>query len=353
MPGVVRVGQDVHVGHASPSPSPFHQTPYAVGSPNVFTNDSSTVRLGDVTACGDPAVGASPNVFANSIAIHRLGDATAGHGSWVPNAAATGSGNVFANNGEASNFVATQAPLIILSPETAAAVNSSIATAIATPAAVGSTGGAQANGQVESGQVPDLYEQTPDATGVDTLGTTEALVDATAASSTAAADGIPGFLTQLLEEADNNQWDETVDPSNGNIIGIWRELGFPDTKYWKTDQTPWCAGFTNWVLKRTGYKYMQSARAYDFRDKTSLYGGVPVPLSDGQPGDIVVWNYSHVNFIYSSPSPGVYTFVGGNQSDKASATNNNPSGGTITNSWKGGWRSSNGRISGIFRPVRA
>ena len=52
-------------------------------------------------------------------------------------------------------------------------------------------------------------------------------------------------------------------------------------------------------------------------------------------------------------SPGVYTFVGGNQSDTASATNNNPSGGTITNSWKGGWTQSNGRISGIFRPVRA
>jgi hypothetical protein len=96
---------------------------------------------------------------------------------------------------------------------------------------------------------------------------------------------------------------------------------------------------------------MQSARAYDFRDKTSLYGGVPIPLSDGQPGDIVVWNYSHVNFIYTVPSPGVYSFVGGNQSDKASATNNNPSGGTITNSWKGGWTQSRGRISGIFRPV--
>ena len=97
MPGVVRVGQDVHFGHASPTPIPFHQTSYASGSPNVFTNDSSTVRLGDVTACGDPAVGASPNVFANSIAVHRLGDATAGHGSWVPNAAATASGNVIAN----------------------------------------------------------------------------------------------------------------------------------------------------------------------------------------------------------------------------------------------------------------
>ena len=97
MPGVVRVGQDVHVGHASPTPSPFHQTSYAVGSPNVFTNNSKTVRKGDTTACGDPAVGASPNVFANNIAVHRLGDATGGHGSWVPNAAATASGNVIAN----------------------------------------------------------------------------------------------------------------------------------------------------------------------------------------------------------------------------------------------------------------
>lgn len=97
MPAVVRVGQDVHVGHASPTPSPFHQTSYATGSPNVFTNNSKTVRKGDVTGCGDPAVGCSPNVFANNICVHRLGDATGGHGSWVPNSAATGSGNVFAN----------------------------------------------------------------------------------------------------------------------------------------------------------------------------------------------------------------------------------------------------------------
>ena len=286
----------------------------------------------------------SPNVFANNLELARLGD-TYSCGAEIKTVQQQ---TVWANEG--------YVPPIILSPEVAAAVNSSIASAIAEPAPVGSTGGAMANGQVESGQVPELYEQTPDATGVDTLGTTEALVDASAANSTAAADGIPGFLSQVLAEANNEQWDETGDKgptSNGNIIGIWKELGFPDSSYWKTDQTPWCAGFANWVLKRTGYKYMQSARAYDFRDKTSVYGGVPVPLSDGQPGDIVVWNYSHVNFIYTSPSPGVYTFVGGNQSDKASATNNNPSGGTITNSWKGGWTSSNGRISGIFRPVRA
>jgi len=337
MPEVVRVDVDAHEGHASPSPGPFHQTSYNEGSPDVFTNEKATVRIGDTTVCGDPASEGSPNVFINNIAVHRRTDATGGHGSWVPNAAATGSNNVWANEG--------YVPPIILTPEQEAAVAAQIDEAVSNPPVVGESGG----------QVPQRYEGAP-AAGVDDLGTTTSLVDASVAASTAAADGIPGFLSQVLAEANNQQWDETGDRSNAsnpNIIGIWEELGFPDNAYWKTDQTPWCAGFANWVLKRTGYKYMQSARAYDFRDKTNIYGGVPVPLSDGQPGDIVVWNYSHVNFIYTSPSPGVYTFVGGNQSDTASATNNNPSGGTITNSWKGGWTQSNGRISGIFRPVRS
>jgi uncharacterized protein (TIGR02594 family) len=344
MPEVVRTNVDKHKGHASPTPNPFHQEAYTVGSPDVFTNNENTVRIGDTTACGDPASAGSATVFANNIAVHRKDDATAGHGSWVANAAATGSNNVWANEG--------YVPPIILSPAVAAAVDDSIRRAIAEPTLVGATGGPAANGTVADNQVPVYYEQTPDQTGVDTLGTnTEALVDASAANSTAAANGIPGFLTQLLEEASQGLWDETVKPSNGNIIGLWKELGFPDTAYWKTDQTPWCAGFLNWVLKKTGYKYMQSARAYDFRDKTSLYGGVPIPLSDGQPGDIVVWDYSHVNFIYTVPSPGVYSFVGGNQSDKANPTNNNPSGGSVTNSFPGGWTQSRGRISGIFRPV--
>jgi len=40
-------------------------------------------------------VAGSSTVRVNSIAIHRVGDATGGHGSWVPNAASTGSSNVF------------------------------------------------------------------------------------------------------------------------------------------------------------------------------------------------------------------------------------------------------------------
>lgn len=309
----------------------------------VFANDELIIVDGDDVAAHPPggvhsgpplptipASGINPNVYVDNKLVIVKGDPA----TCDTDHKATGSGNVWVHEG----FV----PPIILSPEQAAAVDAAVAEAIANPPAVGDTGG----------QVPPVYEGAP-AAGVDDLGTNAPLVDASAANSTAAADGIPGFLSQVLAEANNNQWDETVNPSNGNIIGIWRELGFPDTAYWKTDQTPWCAGFCNWVLKKTGYKYMQSARAYDFRDKTSVYGGVPVPLTDGLPGDIVVWNYSHVNFIYSSPRPGVYTFVGGNQSDKASATNNNPSGGTITNSWPNGWTQDRGRISGIFRPVRS
>ena len=96
MPEVTRVGLDTHVGHASPTPNPFHQTAYASGSADVKVNGASVVRVGDATACGDPATGGSSSVKVNGISVHRKGDATGGHGSWVPNASASGSPNVFA-----------------------------------------------------------------------------------------------------------------------------------------------------------------------------------------------------------------------------------------------------------------
>ena len=96
MAAVTRVELDKHIGHASPTPNPFHSTPYAVGSNNVFVNSAKVVRIGDTTGCGDPAVGGSSSVFANSIGVHRVDDATGGHGSWVANSSASGSGNVFA-----------------------------------------------------------------------------------------------------------------------------------------------------------------------------------------------------------------------------------------------------------------
>jgi uncharacterized Zn-binding protein involved in type VI secretion len=96
MPAVTRVGLDSHVGHASPTPNPFHRTPYTSGSSNVNTNGAATVRIGDITGCGDPATGGSGTVFVNGIGVHRQGDGTGGHGSWVESVSSSGSPNVIA-----------------------------------------------------------------------------------------------------------------------------------------------------------------------------------------------------------------------------------------------------------------
>ena len=98
MPPVTRVNVDLHIGHASPTPNPFHRTAYAQGSSDVITNNQKTVRIGDRTYCGDPAVAGSGSVLVNGIPVHRLGDATGGHSSWVPNASASGSPDVIAGD---------------------------------------------------------------------------------------------------------------------------------------------------------------------------------------------------------------------------------------------------------------
>lgn len=99
MPGQVRTDVDKHIGHASPTPNPFHQTAYNTGSDNVIVNSKKAVRGEgtDSTACGDKAVGSSSNVIINGKGAHRKGDGTSGHGSWPGNAAASGSENVIVN----------------------------------------------------------------------------------------------------------------------------------------------------------------------------------------------------------------------------------------------------------------
>ena len=94
---VVRELDDRHYGHASPTPNPFHQTPYVSSKQEkAFAENKKIIVKGDKTACTDPAVGASTKVFAENIGVHRRTDATGGHGSWVPNAAKTGSSKVWA-----------------------------------------------------------------------------------------------------------------------------------------------------------------------------------------------------------------------------------------------------------------
>ena len=101
MPAIVRQG-DVHVGHASPTPSPFHQTPYPGGSSNVFVNGIGVSRQGDNNTGhllpGSPCPGhsapiatGSTSVFVNGKGCGRVGDGISGCTS-----VAEGSEDVFA-----------------------------------------------------------------------------------------------------------------------------------------------------------------------------------------------------------------------------------------------------------------
>jgi uncharacterized Zn-binding protein involved in type VI secretion len=97
MPSVIRKGIDSHIGHASPTPSPFHKSKYNVaGQGKVTAEGGLVVTTAGSTSCGDDAVGGSSKVTAGGYPVHRTGDATSGHGSWVANAASSGSTKVTA-----------------------------------------------------------------------------------------------------------------------------------------------------------------------------------------------------------------------------------------------------------------
>ena len=89
MPRITVAGM-YHIGHASPTPNPFHRTPYQAGQDKVWANSREVIRIGDATACGDPATGGSSKVKAVGSFVHRFGDATGGHGSWPGNSSGGG-----------------------------------------------------------------------------------------------------------------------------------------------------------------------------------------------------------------------------------------------------------------------
>jgi predicted chitinase len=164
---------------------------------------------------------------------------------------------------------------------------------------------------------------------------------------------IAAFLEkQLQATAQTNYWRETGQAgadSNINITRIWADLGYPKQGMWLSDQTAWCMGFVNWTLKQCGYRYVQTASAKAIAANPEKWGATKVSVENAEPGDIVLWNYSHVNFVYRNTN-GKLSFVGGNQSP--SKGGNNPNDGDVTNSWPAGWNASRGGIIGIFRPSK-
>lgn len=268
-------------------------------------------------------------MFVNNQPIARIADPVDRDGDAI----AAGSPNVFA--GDALPF---SVPPVVIPASVQRAADKQTAAYIANPSKF----------KVSSNdQVKQNFAGTPQQPPTVGAG----LIDTT---SVTAGDIFP-FLTQILTEAGKGTWDETGmggRPSNPNIVNIWKELGYPQTGAWTTDQTAWCMGFVNYVLKRTGHRFVQTAWALDIRDRTAAYNATKIPLNQGQPGDIALWSYRHVNFIYTANN-GIYTFVGGNQSTKAKNANN-PSSGSVTKSWPSGYRTpADGSLVGIWRPSKS
>jgi len=164
---------------------------------------------------------------------------------------------------------------------------------------------------------------------------------------------IATFLTRQLQAAQQGYWAETGmggSVSNQNILRIWTDLGYNGKGVWATDQTAWCMGFVNWVLKQCGYRYVQTASAAEITTNSSRWQATQITnLADAQPGDIAFWRYRHVNFVYTSEN-GKLTFVGGNQANKAAS---NPSGGDVTQAWKPGYKvPGDNTLVSIWRPSK-
>lgn len=99
---------------------------------------------------------------------------------------------------------------------------------------------------------------------------------------------------------------------NDAIIDYSREIGI---KWINDDETPWCAVFVNWVLKKSGYIYSPSALARSFDN----YGEATL---SPESGDIVVfWRESlssgkgHVGIFLGNSTDGKIFVLGGNQSN--------------------------------------
>lgn len=338
MPGLVRIGDAIGCGDQMGN-----------GSPNVIVNNIPVSRLGTDLTTGHwagpcfwppvPIIAASPNVYVNNIPVNRLGDPIETHccgPSCHSDNAVAGSPNVFANDGGAATI------RVSIPPAVASALADAVDAYVSNPTA-------PQYKMPEDGQIKEYYAGTPD--------TSQIIVDdppkpinppnvptptntgnrfnfvggnqsVRAATNNPTGGGVtlswPSGWTQnrggivsvirpksgaavipFLQRclAQRPQWFETGmrgNPSNPRIIEIWRSLGFNmRDRIWQTDQTAWCAGFVHYVLQQSGLAWIPEAGARNTVARASRIDAVRVPIAEMQPGDIVLWSYSHVNFVYS------------------------------------------------------
>jgi len=338
MPGVARATQDTAGGGTITS-----------GSGDVIVNNKPAARKDDPVDphpifpphdAGPQIVQGSGTVIVNNIPVARKDDSVnCGH------AIESGSDDVIA--GDAGGGGAAP-PIGANSPPPSNASGDS------TALPERQLNAAQLNRATEKQQA---YEKNPNAYSVNSEGMVKTNYPGTpeidsgegVAPSTAAAEDIKPFLDKIMVEANNGCWRETGQngaPSNQNIVNIWKELGINN---FKSDQIAWCMGFINWVLKRTGYRYVSATLAVDIQRYSSKWQAEQITdVAQVRPGDITLFNFGgnsyHVAFVYTNTS-GRLVYCGGNQSPKNKG--NNPNDGDVTTT---GCNPS--KVIGYWRPSR-
>ena len=305
MPGIVRKG-DVHVGHASPTPNPKHVTAYAAGSDNVFVNSQNVQRIGDMTSCGDPATTGSPNIYVNGIKVHRRNDATGGHGSWVPNAAASASTNVFANEG----FEVTPPPIPVYETPTAVPPVVFFKTTFVETTTAYATN-IQVVGTSEVPALPNAEPYPYQPEQVDTF-------DETPKPSICGEGQFVNPYDLASSYIGGDTWKELhkVGGTNPMIKGLWDEIGYNGSNF--ADSTAWCAVFVSAILKRANCTYKKTASSQAFAG----YGQSVATIDDARLGDLIVFyrkgtssGLGHVGFYAGTHTSTHISVLGGNQGD--------------------------------------
>lgn len=135
------------------------------------------------------------------------------------------------------------------------------------------------------------------------------------------------FQAKLVQIVKAERGVKEVDGSNcGPRVNIYKSAtDLPPNKPWK-----WCAGFVCWGVKETleffglplqrhGFSRPTTAGAWDFinwslkQDETTTTKMFPT-VGDIQPGDILVFKFSHIGFAVGYPDKGYVSTVEGNTS---------------------------------------
>lgn len=140
---------------------------------------------------------------------------------------------------------------------------------------------------------------------------------------------VSGWMAEISDMSNGalpNVCNPTFTPGTGNISDIVRiaqtqigvkedynkaDCGAAIQKYGGPCGAAWCAYFTTWVYQQAGYKIPKIGRAFGTYDWFTAHQMTFTPKQGTpQPGDIIVFNSSHIGIVESYANGTVHTIEG-------------------------------------------